>query len=200
MSPWTGYPPLSTFTRQMAGYACAWIPVTSTRPSPEIITRCPLWRKSPTSLHTLATSPSWIRQVRKFNNLLNKKEGIITREGSITWQSSHGCLAARASSWAVNNQQTVLRQAGKLNSQAGRLITTRASPQTSQADSTLPPAESTVSQAGNSQASLADNTLPQTESAVSWASISQASQATLLFPRQGALSPRLPWQITLFPR
>ena len=49
MSPWTGYPPLPTFRRQLASHACAWIPVTL-RPSANIITRCPLWRKSLTSL------------------------------------------------------------------------------------------------------------------------------------------------------
>ena len=37
------------------------------------------------------------RQVRKINNSLNKKEGIITREGNITWQSSQVTLATRPS-------------------------------------------------------------------------------------------------------
>ena len=60
MSPQTGYPPLPMFRRHMVSYACAWIPVTSTRPSAEIITRCPLWRKLLMSLHTLASSLSWM--------------------------------------------------------------------------------------------------------------------------------------------
>ena len=46
--------------RQMASSACAWIPVTSTRPSAEIITKLPLWRKLLTSLCTLTSSPSWM--------------------------------------------------------------------------------------------------------------------------------------------
>ena len=60
MSPQTGYPPLPMFKRQMANYACAWIHMTSMRPSAKIITRCPLWKKLLMSLHTLATSPSWM--------------------------------------------------------------------------------------------------------------------------------------------
>ena len=40
------------------------------------------------------------RQVRKFNNLLNKKEG------NITWQSPQVTLAARASTPAGNRQAT----------------------------------------------------------------------------------------------
>ena len=60
MSPQTGYPPLPTFRRQMVSYACAWIPVTSTRPSTKIIIRCPLWSKLLTSLCTLTSSPSWM--------------------------------------------------------------------------------------------------------------------------------------------
>ena len=44
----------------MASYACVWIPVTSMRPSAEIITKLPLWRKLVTSLHTLASSPCWM--------------------------------------------------------------------------------------------------------------------------------------------
>ena len=80
------------------------------------------------------------RQVRKFNNLINKKEGIITREGSITWQNSQVSPAARASSWTVNSQVTPATRAlqaanssqegSQLNLQAYRLITPRASPQT----------------------------------------------------------------------
>ena len=68
------------------------------------------------------------RQVRKFNNLLNKKEGVITREGSITWQSSQVFLAARASSQALNNQvipATRALQAAN-NSQAGRQLNLQA--------------------------------------------------------------------------
>ena len=60
MSPQTGYPPLPTFRRQMVSYTCAWIPMTSMRPSAEIITRCPLWRKLLMNLCTFATSPSWM--------------------------------------------------------------------------------------------------------------------------------------------
>ena len=52
------------------------------------------------------------KQVRKLNNLINKKEG------GITWQSSQVPLAARAFAWANN------RQAGRL--------THSASPQVSQ--------------------------------------------------------------------
>ena len=63
MSPWTGYPPLPMFRRQMVNYVCAWIPMTSVRPSAEIITRCPLWMKLLTSLHTLATSLLLLHQV-----------------------------------------------------------------------------------------------------------------------------------------
>ena len=58
--PQTGYPSLPTFRRQMVSYTCTWIPMTSMRPSAKIITRCPLWRKLLMSLHTLATSPSWM--------------------------------------------------------------------------------------------------------------------------------------------
>ena len=57
---WTGYPPLPTSRRQMVSYVCAWIPMTSTRPSAMTITRCPLWRKSLMNLHTLTSSPSWM--------------------------------------------------------------------------------------------------------------------------------------------
>ena len=58
MNQLTGYPQLPTSRRQMASYVCAWIPTTSMRPSAMIITRCPLWRKLFTSLHTLASSLS----------------------------------------------------------------------------------------------------------------------------------------------
>ena len=60
MNQWTGYPPLPMSRRQMASYVCAWIPVTSMRPSAMITTRPPLWRKLLMSLHTLASSPSWM--------------------------------------------------------------------------------------------------------------------------------------------
>ena len=46
--------------RQMASYICAWIPMTSMRSSAMITTRYPLWKKLPTSLHTLTSSPSWM--------------------------------------------------------------------------------------------------------------------------------------------
>ena len=46
--------------RQMAGYICVWIPMTSMRPSAEIITRHPLWKKLLTSLHTPASSLNWM--------------------------------------------------------------------------------------------------------------------------------------------
>ena len=55
-----GYPPLPMSRRQMASYVCAWIPVTSMRPSNMTITRHPMWRKLLTSLHTLASSLSWM--------------------------------------------------------------------------------------------------------------------------------------------
>ena len=109
------------------------------------------------------------RQVRKLNNLINKKEG------GITWHSSQVSLAARAFPW-VNNRQA----AG--NSQTGRLIP-RASPQASQGDSGL--SLSTISQEGNPQilqagtslASRSDNTLSQAESAISQAGSTWSSQA-----------------------
>ena len=118
------------------------------------------------------------RQVRKFNNLLNKKEG------SIIWQSSEVFLAARAFPQVNNRQVTPATRAWQAanSSQAGRSITPRASPQTSQADSTLPLAESTISWAGNSQASPADNTLSQAESAISQAGNTQSSQADSALP------------------
>ena len=51
---------LPTSRRPMVSYICAWIPMTSTRPSAKIITRCPLWRKLLTSSCTLTSSPSWM--------------------------------------------------------------------------------------------------------------------------------------------
>ena len=87
------------------------------------------------------------RQVRKLNNLINKKEG------GITWQSSQ---APRAFPRANN------RQAGRL--------THNASPQVSQSslgERALP--QSLFSQAGRSQASLEDNTLSPARGALSQA-------------------------------
>ena len=55
---WTGCPPLPMSRRQMVSYVCAWIPVTSTRPSTMIITRCQLWKKLLMSSHTPASSPN----------------------------------------------------------------------------------------------------------------------------------------------
>ena len=66
------------------------------------------------------------RQVRKLNNLINKKEG------NITWQSSQVLPAARASHWENNRQAGNRVQAGN-SIQAGRLALT-SSPQAS-----LPP-------------------------------------------------------------
>ena len=96
------------------------------------------------------------RQVRKLNNLINKKEG------GIIWQSSQVPPAARAFPRANNRQ-------------AGRLIH-NASPQVSQSS----PGErallhSHFSQAGRSQASLEDNTPSPVRSALSQAGSSQAS-------------------------
>ena len=59
MNQWTGYPPLPMSRRQILSYICAWIPVTSTRPSAAITTRCPPWRKLLMSSHTLASSLNW---------------------------------------------------------------------------------------------------------------------------------------------
>ena len=109
------------------------------------------------------------RQVRKLNNLINKKEG------GITWQSSQVFEDARAFPWANN------RQAGN-SVQAGRL-TPRASPQASQEDSVLP--GNTTYQAGNPQGLLADSTLPPAESAISQAGSPQSSQAGSSQPSLG---------------
>ena len=100
------------------------------------------------------------RQVRKLNNLINKKEG------GITWPSSQVFLAARAFPWANNRQVTTATRASHAtnSSQTGRL-TPRASPQASQEDSALP--ISAISQAGNSQALLAGSTLSPAESVLS---------------------------------
>ena len=82
-------------------------------------------------------------------------------------QSSEIFLAARAFPW-VNNRQAAN------NSQAGRL-TPRASPQASQEDSALP--QSNIYQAGNPQGLLTDSSLPLAESVVSQAGSPQSSQA-----------------------
>ena len=95
------------------------------------------------------------RQVRKLNNLINKKEG------GITWQSSQVPLAARAFPRANN------RQSGRLNLSA--------SPQASQSslgERALP--QSHFSQADSSQASLVDSTLSQARNALSQAGSSKA--------------------------
>ena len=142
------------------------------------------------------------RQVRKFNNLINK------REGNITWQSSpyrQVTLATRASTAAVNRQVTpatratvssqACRQVPSTPQATGRQITqaTEASPQValnSQADRQVTPAVRASPQAAARQASSADSaSLPsQAESAVSQAfpidsALSQAentvSQASL---------------------
>ena len=136
------------------------------------------------------------RQVRKLNNLINKKEG------NITWQNSQVFPATRALPWANNRQADNRVQAGNSiqagnSAQAGRLALTSSpqssqpsmgnstppqshlsqagSSQASQGDSTLSVAESELSQAGSSQAFLEDNTLSLAESELSWVSNSQAS-------------------------
>ena len=129
------------------------------------------------------------RQVRKLNNLINKKEG------GITWHSSQVFLATRAFPQANNRLVTLATRALQAanNSQTGRLIP-RASPQASQGDSTLP--LSTISQVGNPQAlqvagtSLADSTLSQAESVISQAGSTWPSQAgsSQSSPGESALS------------
>ena len=134
------------------------------------------------------------RQVRKFNNLLNK--------GNITWQSSQVTPATRASTQVANRQATPVMTMGAppqiaFNSQAGRKSSSQvafnsqagsqASAQVtvrhaSQADSALSQAENAISQAGNSQACPADCVLSQSESSVSQAGNPLAS------PMDSALS------------
>ena len=149
------------------------------------------------------------RQVRKLNNLINKKEG------GITWQSSQVPPAARAFPQANN------RQAGRLNlsvsPQASQSsLGERALPQSqfsqagssqasaSPVDSTLYLAESAFSQTGSSQASLVDGTLSPAESVLSQAVSSQASpvDSTLFSGREcilpGRQSPGM--QFPGFPR
>ena len=121
------------------------------------------------------------RQVRKFNNLLNKKEG------NITLQISQVTPAARVSTQAANRQATLAPAARippqvTINSQAGR----QASPQVIVR-----------------QASQADSTLSQSESAVPRQATPRLPQQTVLFlsqrvqfPRQATL--RLPKQTVLF--
>ena len=102
--------------------------------------------------------------------VLNKKEG------NITWQSCQVFPAARAFPWVNIRQVMLATRASQVasSSQTGRSITPRASPQTSQADSALPPVESSIHQAGNSQAYPVDSTLSQAESVVSQADNPQA--------------------------
>ena len=125
------------------------------------------------------------RQVRKLNNLINKKEG------GITWQSSWVSPATRAFpqvnnrlslaesdiSWAGSSQASLedntLSLAESALSQAGR--SQAGSSQASLEDSTLSLAESALSQAGSSQASLGDSSLSLAESVLSQAASSQAS-------------------------
>ena len=128
------------------------------------------------------------RQVRKLNNLINRKEG------GITWQSSQ---AARALPWANN------RQTGQLTHSTSPQVSQsslgeRALPQShfsqggrSQAsleDNTPSPARSMLSQAGSLQVSPGDSTLSSAESALSQAGSCQAgsSQAS---PEDSTLSP-----------
>ena len=77
MSQWAGYPPLPTFRRLMVSYTCAWIPRTSTRPSAEIITRCQLWRKLLTSLHTLTSLPSWMPTMDTSQSFLTRTPACL---------------------------------------------------------------------------------------------------------------------------
>ena len=121
------------------------------------------------------------RQVRKLNNLINKKE-----EG-ITLQSSWVSLAARAFPQAINRQAGNSIQAGRvtLSTSPQPSLGERALPQshfsqagssqTSPGDSTPSPAERQLSQAGNSQASPGDSTLSSAESEISQAGSPQAS-------------------------
>ena len=148
-----------------------------------------------------------VRQVRKFNNLLNKKEG------NITWQSSQVTLAAKACPQVVSSQATLATMApphaafsslaGRqvhlatgaspqlaLNSQVDRQATPRASPHTvsrqaSQADSILSQAESAVS-----QAFLVDSAHLQAESTVSQVGNPQASPADRTLSQAKVRSPR----------
>ena len=131
------------------------------------------------------------RQVRKCNNLINKKEG------GITWKSSQVPLAARDFPRANN------RQAGRLNlsAQASQsslgeralsqsLFSQADSPQASPVESTLSPARSALSQADSSQASTSpgESTLSLAESVLSQAGSSQASMVdSTLPPAESAL-------------
>ena len=103
MSRWTGYPPLPTFRMQMASYACAWILVTSVRPSAEIITICPLWRKSLTSLHTLTSSSSWMPTMDTGQSSLTRSPAClglstVTSEDTISWNFPLALSVPRTSS------------------------------------------------------------------------------------------------------
>ena len=118
------------------------------------------------------------RQVRKPNNLINKKEG------GITWHSSQVFLATRAFPRVSNGQVTLATRA----SQAGRL-TSRASPQASQEDSVLSP--NTISQAGTPKLSW------QTALFL-WQRVQSLRQAIPSLLRQAVPSP--PQKTALFPR
>ena len=145
------------------------------------------------------------RQVRKFNNLLNK--------GNITWQRPQVTPVTRASTQVANRQASQALAAGAphqiaLNSQAGRQSSPQVAPnsqavsqaspqatvrQASQADSTLSQAENTISQAGNPQASPVNSALSQLESSGSQAGNPPASLAdnTLSQPESTGLQASL---------
>ena len=97
MSPWTGYPPLPMFRKQMVSYTCAWIPMTSMRPSAKIITRCPLWRKSLMSLHTLPASPSW-RPAMDNGQLSSTRSPACLQHSTVLSEDTISCNFPLASS------------------------------------------------------------------------------------------------------
>ena len=103
------------------------------------------------------------REVRKLNNLINKKDG------GVIWQSSQVPLATRASPGQITG-----RQAGRLNLSVSPQVS-----QSSLGETALP--QSQFFQADSSQASPVDNTLSQAESAFSQAGSPQggSSQASL---------------------
>ena len=106
MSLQTGYPPLPMFRRQMVRYAYAWIPVTSMRPSTEIITRCPLWRKLLMSLCTPATSPSWLPAIDTGQSSLTRTQAClqlstVPSEGTISCDFPLASYAPKTSSRRV---------------------------------------------------------------------------------------------------
>ena len=124
------------------------------------------------------------RQVRKFNNLLNKKEG------SITWQSSQVFPAARAFPWANNRQVVLATRATQAanSSQAGRSITPTASLKLPR-QTVLSPQWRTL------LLRQAIPRLPQWIACFPKQRVQSPGQAT---PRQA--TPRLPQQIALFLR